>query len=82
MQKYEELISAARDNGICFRWQNVFKAMIADGYTNDTEIAGLFEESLPTIKTEDQAKTMKSFAADLIKDKALLKTVKAQITDA
>lgn len=79
MQKYAEMVTAARENSACFFWQKVFKSMIADAYKNDAEIAALFEESLPSIKTKDQEKSMLSLAADLIEDKALLKTVKQQI---
>lgn len=82
MSNYDDMIASARESNICFDWQKIFKAMIADSYENEEEVAGLFEESVPSLMTKDQIKTMKNFAKQLIKDKVLLKQVNAQLTSA
>jgi len=78
--KYEELLKQAKKENIQFYYEKVLKNILADKSLDDQVfIEKVFIQSMHTILTNDQKKSMKALAKDLIKDKATLKTINEKI---
>ncbi len=83
MEKYAELLAKAKKSYTCWDYQQVMKAIRADNALENQEfIKDVFIESIPTILTNDQKKSTKALAKELLTDKALLKFVNEKIKNA
>ena len=81
--KYLEMLTEAKKDGACYYFQKLLKQIIADNYVEDQDfIRKVFVESISSILTNDQKKTMKGFAKELIKDKSDLKEINDLIKSA
>jgi hypothetical protein len=78
--KYQDLLKQAKQEDINHYYQKLLRTILADNSVEDQEfIEKVFLESMHTIVTSDQKKTMKALAKDLVKDKAILKTINEKI---
>ena len=81
--KYIQMLDEAKKEEICFYYQKLLKQIIADKALEDqTFINQVFKESISSILTNDQKKTMKGFAKELLTDKSLLKEINDLIKNA
>ncbi len=81
--KYIQMLNEAKKEKICFFYQKLLKQIIADKALEDqTFISQVFKESIGSILTNDQKKTMKGFAKELLTDKSLLKEINDLIKNA
>jgi hypothetical protein len=81
--KYEELLKQAKKENIQFYYEKVLKNILADKALDDQAfIEKVFIQSMHTILTNDQKKSMKALAKELILDKATLKIVNEKIKNA
>ena len=81
--KYEELLKQAKKEDIQFYYEKVLKNILADKALDDQAfIENVFIQSMHTILTNDQKKSMKALAKELILDKATLKTINEKIKNA
>ncbi len=79
-KKYSEILKEARKEAINYYYQKLLKQVLADGALDDQAfIRSVFLESLPTVLTADQRKSMKALAKELITDKAELKTLNEKL---
>ncbi len=79
-KKYSEILKEARKEAINYYYQKLLKQVLADGALDDQAfIQSVFLESLPTVLTADQRKSMKALAKELITDKAELKTLNEKL---
>jgi len=81
--KYEELLKQAKKENIQFYYEKVLKNILADKALDDQAfIEKVFIQSMHTILTNDQKKSMKALAKELILDKATLKIINEKIKNA
>ncbi len=79
-KKYAAALKKARDENINHYYQRVLKDILADQALEDQAfILSVFLETMPTILTPDQRKSMKALAKELITDKAALKDINEKI---
>ena len=77
---YQALLKQAKSEDINHYYQKLLRTILADNALDDQAfIESIFNESMHTILTNDQKKTMKALAKDLIKDKSTLKIVNEKI---
>lgn len=80
MKKYESALKKAREENINHYYQRLLKDILADKALDDQAfIQAVFLESMPTVLTSDQKKSMKALAKELITDKADLKNINEKI---
>lgn len=79
-KKYAASLKKAKEENINYYYQKVLKEILADKALDDqTFIQSVFLESMTTILTSDQKKSMKALAKELITDKAALKDINEKI---
>jgi hypothetical protein len=80
VKKYEAALKKAREENINHYYSKLLKEILADkALDNQAFILSIFDESMPSLLTSDQKKSMKALAKDLIIDKAALKIVNEKI---
>ncbi len=79
-KKYEAGLKKAREENISHYYQRLLKDILADKALDDQAfIRSVFLESMPTILTTDQKKSLKALAKEMITDKAELKNINEKI---
>ena len=79
-KKYEAGLKKAREENISHYYQRLLKDMLEDKALDDQAfILSVFLESMPTILTTDQKKSLKALAKEMITDKAELKNINEKI---
>jgi hypothetical protein len=79
-KKYAASLKKAREENINHYYAKLLKEILADEALDDQAfILSIFDESMPSLLTSDQKKSMKALAKELITDKAALKTVNEKI---
>jgi len=78
--KYQDLLKQAKQEDINHYYQKLLRTVLEDKDLEDQVfIESVFVESMHTILTSDQKKSMKALAKELIKDKATLKIINEKI---
>lgn len=78
--KYDSLLKKAREEDDSYSYQQVLKAIIQDNALENQEfIHSVIIESLHTLLTKDQKKSMTTLAKSLITDKPVLKEITEKI---
>lgn len=78
--KYDALLKKAREEDISHYYQQVLKVILEDkALENQAFIHSVITESLHTLLTKDQKKSMTALAKSLITDKAVLKEITEKI---
>lgn len=81
--KYDALLKKAREEDISHYYQQVLKVILEDKALENQEfIHSVIIESLHTLLTKDQKKSMTTLAKSLITDKAVLKEITEKIKSA
>ncbi len=79
-KKYETGLKKAREENINHYYQRLLKDILADKALDDQAfILSVFLESMPTILTTDQKKSLKALAKEMITNKAELKNINEKI---
>ncbi len=79
-KKYEARLKKAREENISHYYQRLLKDILEDKALDDQAfILSVFLESMPTILTTDQKKSLKALAKEMITDKAELKNINEKI---
>ena len=80
VKKYEAALKKAREENINHYYQRLLKDILEDKALDDQAfILSVFLESMPTILTTDQKKSLKALAKEMITDKAELKNINEKI---
>ena len=80
VKKYAAALKKAREENINHYYQRLLKDMLEDKALDDQAfILSVFLESMPTILTTDQKKSLKALAKEMITDKAELKNINEKI---
>jgi hypothetical protein len=76
MNKLEEV------EGFFYEYERILRAIREDAEYDEAIVKKVLEASVPSIKSNDQKKTIKAFSEELITDKSFLKEFNAQVKNA